>query len=300
VKDHWEYINCDLCGEREFEILFPSTLSHDDLLNSDRFRQSDPSIVTGQIVRCPNCGLIYNNPREREDILENLYSGVVDEDYINERPWKEASFKENIRILENFKRSGVLLDVGCGHGFFLQQLNPERWEPYGIDLSSSAVSLAKESGCEILNTSIYKAPFKENTFDVITGFHLLEHLANPKKFLEKCNGLLREDGLIYLEIPDIGSAPARMFKRRWWYIMRFHTFYFTQNTLNNLLNDTGFTPIFWYRPTKIWYLGYLLWKLKPQATVFEVAYDLIKRTPMDKFAIKVNPHDLLGVIARKV
>lgn len=300
MKDHLEYIKCNLCGSNNHKVLYPSTLNNDDVLNSDRFRQSDPNNLTGQIVQCLKCGLIYNNPREKEEVLERIYSEVVDEDYINERPWKRASFNENIKILEKFRDSGKILDVGCGHGFFIEQLNREKWDPVGIDLGTSAVETAKTTGCEIYNTSIYKAPFNKNSFDVITGFHILEHLPNPRKFLEKSFNLLKEDGLIYLEIPDIGSAPARMFNRRWWYIMRFHTYYFTAKTLNSLLTDTGFQPIYWYRPTKIWYLGYLLWKLQPQATILKVFYKFLRKTPLDKVTVKINPHDLLGVIAKKV
>jgi SAM-dependent methyltransferase len=299
MKNNWEYIRCNLCGSKEYVILFPSTLSHKEALNSDHFRQSDPNTMTGQIVRCCDCGLIYNNPQEKEEVLEYIYSEVVDDDYLNERPWKRASFIENIKILEQFKNSGSILDVGCGHGFFLEQLNHSRWESYGIDLGVSAIKVAKKTDSEIYNTSIYKAPFENEKFDVITGFHILEHLPNPRKFFEKCYGLLKKGGLIYLEIPDIGSAPARMFKRRWWYIMRFHTFYFTYKTLNSMLKDTGYKPLYWYRPTKIWYLGYLLWKLQPQSSIIKFLYNIIKRTPLDKVSIKVNPHDLLGVIAQK-
>jgi len=291
-------VNCVICGSKNYKVLYRDSVENgnDGVF---RFRQSDPNNTTRQIVQCKKCGLIFTSPRENEETLNKIYSNVIDMDYIKESSWKLKSFIWNRKKIEEYISGGKILDVGCGHGFFLETLS-SNWEGYGIDPSVSSVEIAKKKGCNVVAGVLDETQFPPEFFDCITFIHVLEHTSNPKKFLEKSNKLLRMGGIIYIEIPDIDSALARLFKRNWWYIMRFHTYYFTKNTLGILLKDTGYEPIEWIKPIKTWSIKYIFWKLIPLGEPFRILYNLMKLSPFSNISITINPHDQIGVIAVKV
>jgi len=291
-------IDCAICGSRNFSILYRDSVENrDDGLF--RFRQSDPNNTTRQIVQCKECGLVYTSPREDEETLNKIYSGVVDIDYVKESEWKLKSFIWNKKKIEEYISGGKILDVGCGLGFFLETLS-NNWEGYGIEPSVYAVEIARKRGCNVVLNTLDEAPFPPNYFDCITFLHVLEHTSNPKIFLKKANSFLKKGGIIYIEIPDISSSLARFFKRNWWYIMRFHTYYFTKKTLNILLKETGYEPIDWVKPIKTWSIKYIFWKLIPLGEPFRILYRLLDHKLFSNINITLNPHDQLGVIAIKV
>ena len=291
-------VRCPICGSGRCKVLYPDSVreNNDGIL---RFRQSDPNNTTRRIVKCEVCGLVYTSPREDEETLERIYLRVEDNDYLKEQYWKIKTLKFNKKILECYKDGGRLLDVGCGHGFFLDILDG-KWDGFGIDPAISAVNIARQKGHRAFVSTLENAPFKSDYFDCITVFHVLEHVSDPKRFLKKANQLLKDDGLIYLEVPDFGSAIARLFKRHWWYIMRFHTYYFTRRTLDKILRKTGFEPLTWLKPTKTWGIKYITWKLIHFGKPFKIIYEIVELLPLSKISITIKAYDQIGVVARKV
>ncbi|MGQ9705693.1 MAG: class I SAM-dependent methyltransferase [bacterium] len=291
-------VDCVICGSDKYRILYKDSVG-DENDTLFRFRQSDPNNTTRQIVKCEECGLVFTSPREDEETLNKIYSQVDDIEYIKESEWKIKSFIWNKNKIEEYINGGKILDVGCGHGFFLEILN-SNWDAYGIDPSVSAVEVARRNGHNVVLGAFNEASFPPNYFDCITCLHVLEHTSNPKKFLMKSNYLLKKGGIIYIEVPDISSSIARFFKRNWWYIMRFHTYYFTKKTLNILLKETDFEPIDWIKPIKTWSIRYILWKLIPLGEPFKILNKLVGLTPLSNINITIRPPDQIGVIAVKV
>lgn len=296
----FEDVKCNLCGADDYDVLYPATVDEYSLADVDLYRQSDPNNLNCRIVKCRRCGLVYANPRENQRLMADIYRDVEDEAYLEQKPAKDASYRYNLRRLERFVRQGRILDVGCGHGFFLSLLDEKRWERWGVEPSQAAAAYARERlGLNVQPVLLEETDFAEGYFDVVTMFHVLEHVADPKGDLERAYRLLKPGGYIYLEFPDVSSVFARWRKRRWWYVMRFHTYYYSARTATELLARCGFTVVDLHQPVKTWTLGYLAHKLKAYGDHFNLVEKAFRTFRLSDVAVSINPRDILGVIARR-
>lgn len=222
-----EAVNCNLCGATDERLLFLK----------DGFR----------IVRCNSCGLIFVNPRPGQEYLQEIYSGDYYRmssggsegyrDYEADRQSYIANFGKLLRIIENYKDKGKLLDVGCALGFLLEEARARGWDAYGTELSEYAVKKAQERGLRVFSGDILAAGFKNNFFDVITCLGTIEHLPDPAAAVKKISQILKGDGLFVISTPDAGGFVGG---RRFQYKPKEHLYYFTRETIIKILQQEGF------------------------------------------------------------
>ncbi len=287
-----EYVRCNLCGADDYVVVYRSDV--------DLYRQSDPNNLNCRIVKCRRCGLVYANPREATALLADIYREVEDDKYLEQKPAKDASYRWNLNRLERYVRGGRLLDVGCGHGFFLSLLEPARWERLGIEPAHAAARYGRERlGLDIKEVFLADDDLPAGYFDAVTMFHVMEHVADPLRDLKLVYDVLKPGGYLYVEFPDFSSVFARWRKRRWWYVMRFHTYYFNRRTATRMLARAGFVPVDVHQPIKTWTLGYLAHKLKAYGDQYHFAAKVVRAARLANLPIRVNPRDILGIIARK-
>ncbi len=152
--------------------------------------------------------------------------------------------KPRIDLLNKFvgkdKDYKKVLEVGCGVGQFLEQLGASgEWECSGIEPGKDSYDFCVASGLNVVNTGI-EGFSTEEKFDVITTFHVFDHVRSPSLFLKKCNELLRTEGLIYIEISNF-NRPNNVYS---WFLQFPRLFSFTELTLSNCLKQHGFEIIF--------------------------------------------------------
>lgn len=186
------------------------------------------------LVRCENCGLIYTNPRPTSD-ERHLY-------YPDSLYPADPSIEEKKRILLHCIRQGRILDVGCGRGFFLNSIK-HNFEVTGIEIDEESSDYAfNEHGIEIIAREITDLDSIKKPFDVITFWHTLEHLPDPKGALDKAFTSLKERGLLLVAVPNIESLQASIFRRRWYHLeLPRHLYHFSKDTLSRIIKDSGFT-----------------------------------------------------------
>ncbi len=150
-----------------------------------------------------------------------------------------------VRYIKKHKRSGRLLDTGCGKGFFLE--HAEKWyETYGIDISEYAIEQARN---RLHNTKLYigdanRLDFNHDYFDIITCFDLLEHLDNPELAVKECYSKLREGGLFIFSVPNTDSYGLSWLKRNWsGYRDPTHVSLLSNEEWSQLLENNGFKLI---------------------------------------------------------
>jgi 2-polyprenyl-3-methyl-5-hydroxy-6-metoxy-1,4-benzoquinol methylase len=235
-------VKCNLCSTDKTKLVF--------------------KINNYKIVRCKNCGLTYVNPRLKEDKLheiytENYYRNVSFNDakskkffgydlYIEEKDDIVKTFKRRLDVIEKHVKKGRILDVGCATGFFLELAKKRGWEVYGTDLSKFACNYAKKSGLKnIYCTELEKARFKDNMFDAVVIFDVIEHLPDPKKTLKEVRRILKHNGMVAITTPNIGSSVAKILGKRWEEVRRVreHIYFFSTRTLSKMLETLGFRAV---------------------------------------------------------
>lgn len=231
-----EQTPCNHCGKRNHSPLF------------DGFYPN--------IVRCEACGLTFNAvvPTQEElvDIYTEEYFRSKDSlkygytDYLADRGNIVKTSRERLAQIERIKRPGTLLDVGCAFGFFMEVARDRGWTVSGVEISPFAAEYAAEElGLDVVNRSAEDGPYAPRSCDLITMWDLIEHLRDPARTLRKLAGALKEDGILVLSTPDMGSLPARLTREKWlgWQLQNEHLFYFSASTLERMLNAAGLEVI---------------------------------------------------------
>lgn len=164
-----------------------------------------------QIATCRDCQLRFRDPRPTPAAIAAHYARPFHyAPWLAEREGREAMWKRRLRRVRRRVRSGRLLDVGAGVGHFLA-LARAHFEILGTEVSAPAIALAGDR----FAVRLLRGPLEEvaasgalepASFDVVTLFHVLEHLADPRRTLELCRALLRPGGWIFVAVPNDGPV----------------------------------------------------------------------------------------------
>ena len=220
----------------------------------DRFRGLPAPVW--EIRRCRRCGFGWTDPPlpeeeiaahyppaylgDTERILDEFLSGSLQRG----RSWRKET--EKVLLVERFCRSGRILDVGCAEGKFLWALDAGRWKRTGVEFSSAVVGLVRKKlpGLELIAGDIYSDGLEPGRFDVITFWHVLEHLPGPERVLARVRELLRPGGLAVISLPNLESLQARMFRQDWYPFddVPRHLYHFSPRSLEILLAGAGLRP----------------------------------------------------------
>jgi SAM-dependent methyltransferase len=256
-----ERISCPLCGAARATPLW-----------------QEPDVVLGvpgrfAVARCADCGLLYQNPRVRVDDLPRLYPAHYSPYTRNpdgERALADGSDVRGVlatrlgyrhlavtttwrsrltgrlrrrRIEKNFPPwvgQGRLLDVGCATGRFLQRMKSIGWRVSGIEFDPAAAGIAKTVTSDIVVGDPATVSMPEHSFDLITAFHVIEHLPDPLRALRNMFGWLAPGGLMIVEVPNAGGWGGRLF-RRYWSGLDYprHLVHFTPATMGAMIERAG-------------------------------------------------------------
>jgi 2-polyprenyl-3-methyl-5-hydroxy-6-metoxy-1,4-benzoquinol methylase len=144
-----------------------------------------------------------------------------------------------------FPGSGAtLLDVGCGEGEFLAELQALGWSVEGIDPSEAAVAIAQARGVRATTGTFADVPLEVGAFDAITFRLVFEHIGNPVEALARCRGALRSGGTLWIATPSLDSDAHRAFGRDWIHLEPpRHAVLYTRQSLTRLLEVSGFDVV---------------------------------------------------------
>lgn len=115
---------------------------------------------------------------------------------------------------------------------------------YGTEFSPAACDLARAKGIEVRQGDLLNAAFPSESFDVVTLWHVFEHLPEPRNELAEIQRILRPGGLLVIEVPNCGSMGFRFTKEKWYHFdVPRHLQHFTPETMRKLLMAASFRPI---------------------------------------------------------
>ena len=217
----------------------------------------------GDIVRCDTCGHMQLDVFPSESTLMSLYENAESEDYVEEEAGQRLTARRALGRIERWvPAQGRMLDLGCWVGFLLAEARDAGWETVGVEPSEFASEYARERlGLDVRREDLFTADLPEGAFDAVVLGDVIEHLVDPAGALDRIASLLAPGGVVYLALPDAGSALARRLGARWWSVIPTHVQYFTRASLFTLLRRRGFTPLWAGTDPKTFTVRYYLDRL---------------------------------------
>lgn len=244
--------SCILCGSSKFKFMY---FSKDRMFNlQGKFT----------VKKCSKCSLVFLDPQPNQTLLKNHYPSVNYYSYyrskrrglfeiLREYLFKHyystnvlsklvSTFIQNVPAIPSYVENGKVLDIGCGDGDTLAQLQKLGWEVFGLDIDSRAVEIATKRGINTqLGTFREISKYPDNYFDAIRLYHVIEHLDDPGLCLSLIRKKLKKNGELLIGTPNVKSIVAFLF-RSYWYNLDTprHLFLFSPQTLGKLLDKNDF------------------------------------------------------------
>ena len=163
----------------------------------------------------------------------NTQKGIVPFLYTMVQKW---SLKNKTNLINSFSNhKGTLLDIGAGTGNFCETSKQNSWEVYGVEPSEKAREIAAKKNI-FLHQSI--EDFKGQQFDVVTLWHVLEHLPDLENTITAIQKLLKPNGVLIVAVPNYNSFDAKHYKGFWAaYDVPRHLWHFSQNSMSQLFSE---------------------------------------------------------------
>ncbi|WP_290568051.1 class I SAM-dependent methyltransferase [Leeuwenhoekiella sp. UBA6783] len=174
-------------------------------------------------------------------LSENYISHTDSNDGLFEKVYhwvKNYMLKKKVNLISSYVEKGTLLDIGAGTGDFLNQAKKSGWEVTGIEPSAAARKRAFEKAINLFEED---AKVGERKFDVITMWHVLEHVPDVEKQIEWIKNHLSTDGVLIVAVPNFNSYDAKYYKNFWaaWDVPR-HLHHFSSKSIKTLFEKNGF------------------------------------------------------------
>ncbi|WP_233430607.1 class I SAM-dependent methyltransferase [Leeuwenhoekiella palythoae] len=177
-------------------------------------------------------------------LSENYISHTDSNDGLFEKVYqwvKNYMLKKKVKLISSYVEKGTLLDIGAGTGDFLNQAKKSGWKVTGIEPSPAARKRAFEKGINLFEE---EAEVGDRKFDVITMWHVLEHVPDVEKQIEWIKNHLSTDGVLIVAVPNFNSYDAKYYKSFWaaWDVPR-HLHHFSSKSIKTLFETNGFNLI---------------------------------------------------------
>jgi SAM-dependent methyltransferase len=159
----------------------------------------------GTLVRCPGCGLVFQDPPPGPALLADAYYG--DEEFARrlDGEWRPAALERARGLMRRLglPAGGRVLDVGCAAGAFLEVAAAAGWEATGVELGAPLVRAARRRGLDVREGPLTAAGLAGERFDLITFWDVLEHLPDPREELRLARELLAPGGVVAASFPNV-------------------------------------------------------------------------------------------------
>lgn len=205
-----------------------------------------------EVFECTSCTLLFTSPRPSADHIGPYYE--FDEYYSHSddtggliatiyQQVKQYSIKQKIKQLNEFVTKGTLLDYGCGTGEFIFQASKQEWTAFGIEPNDKARAIASTK----LKDQVYQSleQLKKGVkFDIITLYHVLEHIHDLDNTVDTLLSHLNPNGYIFIAVPNPESPDCQLYNEYWagWDVPR-HLYHFTHHAMMKFGEKFGLESI---------------------------------------------------------
>jgi SAM-dependent methyltransferase len=270
--------------------------------------------LDGPLVRCADCGLLYVGARERDftftggSDVERTQAlgarvdalGIVARDVEAAEAGRraEAERARVARVRRHAPPGGRLLDVGCALGSFLTAAAAGGYAAEGVEPDPGTSAQARAAGLRVTTGTLRDVAAE---FDVVTMFHVIEHVDSPRAVLLDVRRRLRPGGVLVIETPTAENLWFALAPARWRQLIPDHYFFFTVGTLSRLLRECGLQPVSASTVGRRVSLRFAADRLRragvPGAALAARGVDALG---LGDRSVTLNPGDILEVVARAV
>lgn len=297
-----ESVCCPICDSKRYNPLFTGK---DFLFSKKKFT----------VVKCESCGLIFTNPRVKENHISLYYFA----DYVSHTELKQSRifqmFKNrygnlfgdsHLKILQILKSADTktVLEIGPGSGSLLSFLSENGIQVAGVEIDRNCVSNIRDKGilCHLGNINEVISEIGLTKYDAVILHHAFEHLYNPKEALKSIYSLLNKNGIIYLCLPNIDSIEAKLFRRYWKGLdLPRHIIHYDRKSIKRALSEANFEIINIdndaFPSSFVESMGFFLFKGRMPSVIYSLFYKLWKL--LGPIHVRLIGSGVMSVIARK-
>lgn len=194
-----------------------------------------------------NLDMLITSPQPSLDTLGKYYESV---DYISHTDSKRSLFEKAYHFVKNIALKnklnlinslqadkGRILDIGAGTGDFLSVAKQDGWQTVGVEPSDKAKAIAKKKGVSFVEQT---AELESHSFDIITMWHVLEHVPNLDNQIKELKRLLKTNGTLIVAVPNFKSFDAKYYGKFWAaYDVPIHFWHFSKKAIKMLFEKEG-------------------------------------------------------------
>lgn len=203
-----------------------------------------------ELQECGVCGFVFTSPRPQNSDLGMFYES---DEYISHSNTKKGivsrlyqsvrnkTLRQKLALINSRQKKGALLDIGCGTGEFANVMKLDGWNVRGIEPGDKACQAAKENYGLDVQPEEALANIAPGSMDVITMWHVLEHVPDLNGRLQELKTILKQDGLIIIAVPNRNSHDAAYYGKNWAaYDVPRHLWHFRPQDIRALVGAHGF------------------------------------------------------------
>lgn len=262
------YSHCPVCHSDNLHLIFPVK---DYTVSGQQF----------DIFECYNCSLRFTQDVPTQEYIGPYYKS---EDYISHTNNKKGilnSLYQKVRSITMMQKAavikkytglqkGVLLDVGCGTGSFLNFMQLKGWKVTGLEPDEDTRQLALElQGLKVMpSNEIFN--LQPASFNAITLWHVLEHVHQLHEYIQQLNVLLAPGGKLFIAVPNYTSRDAKIYGKYWAaYDVPRHLYHFSPQSIEVLLKQHGLKVV---KHLPMWFDSFYVGLLSSKYKTGKIAY----------------------------
>jgi len=232
--------NCPVCNNSDYKEFLKTK---DFFLSQEDF----------SVFYCEKCGYKFTYPEPSPEIIGNYYKSA---EYVSHSDTKKGVFfqlyhivknytlKNKFNLVNKYAAKGNILDYGCGTGDFLKAFKDNNWNCFGVEPDAQTRQYAAEKqNLNIISPENIDI-LEKKSFDVISLWHVLEHIPDLNEKIKSFKSLLKDSGTLVIAVPNCDSYDAAYYEKYWAaYDVPRHLHHFNKKTLSLLLDKNGFEII---------------------------------------------------------
>ncbi|OOZ36744.1 class I SAM-dependent methyltransferase [Solemya velesiana gill symbiont] len=282
-------MKCPVCDSEHYEVFIEPWVN--ELNPAKLYGAASGMLGTQRLVTCVDCGMIFESPRYDAATIVKGYMSSKEGEHDSQYKMRVLSFYRSLKKNANSlpDPGAKILDIGTAGGAFLEAAMQYGYDAYGMEPSEDLVARGKTRGLQIEQGAIENHSFEQGKFDMVCLWDVIEHLPDPKTALVEIRELLKPNGILLINFPDIGTWQAKIARKRFWWILSVHLHHFTKKSIKDICSRTGFDVFHYQRYWQTLELGYLErmavhYRIPLTAFITRFTPDFIQRIPIPYYA----------------